>query len=143
MPKGALQIGELAKRTALSVEAIRFYEKRELLPKAARTRGRFRLYTHDDVTRVRFIRQMQGLGFSLREIKQLVDLRSRNLEVCEAVRALLQEKLSEVRVKIGELETLESELTADLRKCDQELQSRQHCPASPCPVLQEINADEG
>ncbi len=138
MHDGQLRIGELAKRTALSVEAIRFYEHRELLPKAPRTRGRFRLYTHDDVARIRFIRQMQGLGFSLREIKQLVDLRSRRVDACESVRALLQEKLSQIKVKIGDLETLESELTADLRKCDQELFSCQHRPACPCPVLQEM-----
>lgn len=143
MHDGRLQIGELARRTELSVEAIRFYEKCELLPKATRTRGRFRLYTDQDVARIHFIRQMQALGFSLREIKQLVELRSRKVEACESVRTLLQEKLSRVRVKIGELETLEAELAADLRKCDQELESRLRRPGSPCPVLQEMYADEG
>jgi len=71
-----MQIGEVADRTALTVDAIRFYEKRNLLPKAGRSTGRFRLYTEDTIERLRFIRQMQGLGFSLREIRELIDLRS-------------------------------------------------------------------
>jgi DNA-binding transcriptional MerR regulator len=58
-----MQIGEVAKWTALTVDAIRFYERRALLPKASRTVRRFRLYTNDDVARLGSIRQMQGLGF--------------------------------------------------------------------------------
>ncbi len=61
-----MQIGEVAKLTALSVDAIRFYERRTLLPKAPRTAGRFRLYSHEDVAQLSFIRKMQGLGFSLK-----------------------------------------------------------------------------
>jgi MerR HTH family regulatory protein len=64
----AIQIGEAAKRTSLSIDAIRFYERRALLPKPDRTEGRFRLYTEDDLLRLQFIREMQSLGFSLNEI---------------------------------------------------------------------------
>ena len=63
-----LRIGEVAKRTATTVDAIRFYEKRRLLPEAVRTSGHFRLYTTDDIERVRFIQQMQSLGLSLRGV---------------------------------------------------------------------------
>jgi DNA-binding transcriptional MerR regulator len=83
-----MQIGEAAKRTALTVDAIRFYEKRSLLPKPPRTAGRFRLYGDDDVARLDFIRQMQGLGFSLREVRQLLDLRGHPLNACHEVRDL-------------------------------------------------------
>jgi DNA-binding transcriptional MerR regulator len=55
-----MQIGEAAKQASLTMDAIRFYERRALLPKAARTTGRFRLYTADDVARLQLIRQMQG-----------------------------------------------------------------------------------
>jgi MerR family mercuric resistance operon transcriptional regulator/MerR family gold-responsive transcriptional activator of gol and ges genes len=137
MLNGHLRIGELAKRTQMSVEAIRFYEKRGLLPKAARTAGRFRLYVTDDVARVRFIRQMQSLGFSLQEIKQLAELRSRNAEACESVRELLEEKLTQIQTKIDELRSLESALIADLHKCDQELKHRQRHAAGACPVLKQ------
>jgi DNA-binding transcriptional MerR regulator len=133
----SLRIGELASRAAMTVDAIRFYEKRGLLPKAQRSTGRFRVYSSRDVERVRFIRQMQALGFSLREIRELVDLRGRKTEACETVRQLLQEKLSATRAKARQLKQLETELLADLRKCNEELSHRRKHKPCPCPVLEE------
>jgi DNA-binding transcriptional MerR regulator len=131
-----MQIGELAQRTALTVDAIRFYEKRGLLPKPVRSKGRFRLYTDDDTERLRFIRQVLRLGFSLAEVRELVDLRARKVAACESVRKLLKGKLSDVRAKVRELEALESELIADLQKCSQELKRRRRHAAAACPVLE-------
>ena len=96
----AMQIGEVAERTALTVDAIRFYEKRKLLPKADRSAGRFRLYSEEIIERLHFIQQMQGLGFSLREVRELIQLRERKVEACESVRELLKAKLTDVRVKV-------------------------------------------
>jgi MerR family transcriptional regulator, copper efflux regulator len=133
-----MQIGELAKRTTLTVDAIRFYEKRRLLPEPARTAGRFRLYATDDIERLNFVRQMHGLGFSLREIKELTDLRVHKVEACESVRDLLKKKLEEVRRKIREIEQLEAELVKDLKKCNKELKHRRRYTACACPVLDEV-----
>src|SRR6266705_1709609 len=119
-----MQIGEVAERTALTVDAIRFYEKRNLLPKAVRSTGRFRLYTEDAIERIRFIWQMQGQGFSLREIGELIELRAHRVDACEAVRELLKARLGDVRAKLRELRQLESELQADLHKCNRELNHR-------------------
>ena len=130
------RIGEAAKRTCVSVDTIRFYERRELLPKPQRTSGRFRLYTEDDLVRLKFIREMQGLGFSLDEIKQLAFLRGRDIDACSTVRDLISTKLNAVRTKIHELRKIEIELNANLRKCSRELRTRQNRNASPCPVLQ-------
>ena len=130
-----MQIGELAKRTTLTVDAIRFYEKRQLLPKATRSTGGFRLYTTTDIEQLHFIRQMHELGFSLREIRELIELRTRKVAGCESVRELLNGKLVGVRAKLQELQKLESELMADLRKCNKELKRRQRHGASACPVL--------
>ena len=132
-----MQIGELAKRTTLTVDAIRFYEKRQLLPKAIRSTGGFRLYTTSDIEQLHFIRQMHELGFSLREVRELIELRTRKVAACESVRELLKGKLMVVRSKLQELQKLESELTADLRKCNKELKRRQRHAASACPVLDE------
>jgi len=121
----------------MTVDAIRFYEKRGLLPKAQRSAGRFRVYSPSDLERVRFIRQMQVLGFSLREIRELVDLRGRKTEACETVRKLLHEKLAATRSKARQLKQLEAELLADLRKCNEELRHRQKHKPCPCPVLEE------
>jgi DNA-binding transcriptional MerR regulator len=110
------QIGELARRTALSVDAIRFYERRKPLPAAFRSAGRFRLYTTDDIERLRFVQRMQRLGFSLEEIKQLTAIRADSAHACAAVRQFLKTKLHGVKMKIRELQQLETELRADLGK---------------------------
>jgi MerR family mercuric resistance operon transcriptional regulator len=135
-----MQIGQLAKRTALTVDAIRFYERRQLLPKATRSTGGFRLYAKDDIERLHFIRQMHKLGFSLREIRELIDLRTRKIAACEPVRELLKHKVVDVRTKLRDLQRLEFELMADLKKCNKELKRRQRHVASACPVLEEVAA---
>ncbi len=133
-----MQIGEVAERTVLTIDAIRFYEKRNLLPKAGRSAGGFRLYTEDAIERIRFIRQMQGLGFSLREIGELIELRAHKVDACEAVKKLIETKLADVRAKLQELRQLESELEADLRKCNRdELNHRRRHSPGACPVLED------
>ena len=133
------QIGELSRRTALSIDAIRFYEHRRLLPPASRSAGRFRLYRAEDIDRLRFVQRMQRLGFSLEEIRQLTGIRADESHACAAVRQFLKTKLAEVTEKIRELQHVRSELTTDLRKCDRVLKS-QRGKACACPVLEE--ADE-
>jgi MerR family copper efflux transcriptional regulator len=132
-----MQIGEVAKRTSLTVDAIRFYEKRKLLPKAVRSAGRFRLYGAGSIERLHFIQQMQGLGFSLREVGELIQLRERKVDSCESVKELLGAKLIDVRAKLQELRRLESGLEMDLRKCNRELNHRRRRTACACPVLEE------
>jgi DNA-binding transcriptional MerR regulator len=131
------QIGELARRTALSIDAIRFYERRKLLPPAFRSTGRFRLYTTDDIERLRFVQRMQRLGFSLEEIKQLMAIRADRAHACVAVRRFLKTKLEGVRTKIRELQQLDTELKADLGKCNRALK-QQRGKTCACPVLEEI-----
>ena len=140
---GTIQIGEAAKLTALSIDAIRLYERRALLPKLSRTPGRFRLYTADDLSRLTFIKQMQGVGFSLLEIKRLLDLRERPRDACRDVSELLKTKLAKVHGSIRELKKLERELAVDLKKCNRELRySKKHTPRN-CPVLQIPNKSNG
>ena len=134
----AMQIGEVAKRTSLTVDAIRFYEKRKLLPKALRSAGRFRLYGDGTIERLHFIQQMQGLGFSLREVGELIQLRERKVDACESVKELVMAKLIDIRAKLQELRHLESELEMDLRKCNRELNHRRRHVACACPVLDEV-----
>ncbi len=138
-PLSTIQIGEAAQRAQLTIDTIRFYERKALLPRAPRTAGQFRLYTADDVARLTFIKQMQGLGFSLQEIKQLLDLRDRGGHACREVRNLLSSKLTEIRNKIRDLRNLERELVGDLQKCDRELKNRRRHEAQQCPILSSAN----
>ncbi len=80
---------------------------------------------------------MQGLGFSLREVGELIQLRERKVDACESVQELLTAKLFDVRAKLQELRHLESELEIDLRKCNRELNHRLRHAACACPVLEE------
>ncbi len=98
-----MQIGIVAKKIGLSVDAIRFYERNALLPRAPRTEGGFRQYGENDVATLAFIRRAQGLGFKLSEIRALLNLRGNRLQACAPVRRRLQEKLVDVQRKLADL----------------------------------------
>src|SRR5258708_7848572 len=109
MGTASLQIGKVALRTGLSVDAIRFYEKSGLLPRPTRTRGGYRLYHEREIADLEFIQQAQQLGFSLNEIRELFSIQRHPHEVCGQVRELIVQKLAVVREKIAELQRLEAE----------------------------------
>ena len=135
----SFQIGHVAKRTGLTVDAIRFYEKAGVLPRAARSTAGYRLYQDRDVAQLEFIQRAQQLGFSLNEIRELVSIEHHPQEACIHVRDLIAQKLAVVRSKIEELRKLETGLTASLEECRKALlkpANNQDC----CPVLQNIAA---
>src|SRR5216684_5479059 len=124
-----MQIGIVAKKIGVSVDAIRFYERNALLPRAPRTQGGFRQYGENDVETLAFIRRVQGLGFKLSEIRGLLSLRGTRLQPCAPVRRRLKEKLADVQQKLTDLQNLEHELRLALRSCDKELRKQDaHCP---------------
>jgi MerR family copper efflux transcriptional regulator len=131
-----MQIGVVAKKIGLSVDAIRFYERNALLPQPPRTPGGFRQYGEKDVETLAFIRRVQGLGFKLSEIRLLLDLRGSRLQPCAPVRRRLEEKLSDIQQKLVGLQKLEHELRLALRSCNKELRKR----SAHCPILSERNS---
>lgn len=128
-----MQIGIVARRIGLSVDAIRFYERNALLPRALRTPGGFRQYGEGDVETLAFIRRVQALGFKLSEIRGLLTLRGNRLQPCAPVRRRLEVKLADVQRKLADLRRLEQELRLALRNCDKELRKR----STHCPILRE------
>jgi MerR family copper efflux transcriptional regulator len=124
-----MQIGSVAKKIGLSVDAIRFYERSSLLPRPPRTAGGFRQYGESDVETLAFIRRVQGLGFKLSEIRGLLNLRGARLQPCAPVRRRLEAKLSDVQRKLTDLQRLEHELRLALRSCDKAMRMQPaHCP---------------
>jgi MerR family copper efflux transcriptional regulator len=124
-----MQIGLVAKKIGLSVDAIRFYERSELLPCPPRSEGGFRQYEETDVETLAFIRRVQGLGFKLSEIRALLDLRRDRLQPCAPVRKRLEEKLADVQHKLANLRKLKHDLKSALKICDTELSKKKaHCP---------------
>src|SRR6266851_3770988 len=132
-----LQIGQVAQKTGLSVDTIRFYEKAGLLPRPVRTEGGYRLYHQREVADLAFIQKAQRLGFSLSEIRELFSIQRHPHEVCVHVRDLIAQKLAVVRTKIEELQTLEDGLTGALEQCRNALRQPVKHPDT-CPVLREI-----
>jgi len=128
-----MQIGIVAKKIGLSVDAIRFYERNGLLPRPPRTEGGFRRYGDSDVETLAFVRRVQDLGFKLSEIRGLLRLRGNRLQPCAPVQRRLQEKLADVQRKLGDLHKLEHELRLALRGCNRELRKRN----AHCPILRE------
>jgi DNA-binding transcriptional MerR regulator len=130
-----MQIGTIAKKIGLTPDAIRFYERNALLPSPSRSAGGFRQYGEGDVETLEFIRRVQGLGFTLREIGELLELRRTRLQPCAPVCRRLDAKLSQVRQKVNDLHKLEHELRVALGSCKRELHKR----SAPCPLLRGPN----
>lgn len=130
-----MQIGIVAKKIGLSVDAIRFYERNALLPRPPRTQGGFRQYAESDVETLTFIRRIQRLGFKLSEIRALLRLRGNRLQPCAPVRRRLEQKLSDVQQKLSDLHKLEHEVQLALRRCNKELRKR----SAHCPILRDTN----
>jgi len=126
-----LKIGEVAVRAGVSVDALRYYERMKLLPPALRTSGGFRLFTHEHIERVKFIKQAQELGFSLEEIKGL--LATGGADECRKVRNLLRLKLSELDDRLKVMKDFRRLLARQLSACDTELE--QHGESACCPVV--------
>ena len=114
----AMTISRAARAAGVGVETVRFYERRHLIVRPSKpSDGGFRLYPPETVERVRFIRQAQGLGFSLREIEELLSLRADPATDCGQVRERAVVKLEDVERKIGELERFRRALEALIAAC--------------------------
>ena len=134
MPSGdALTIGGLAKAAGIGVETVRFYERRGLIPEPPRTGSGYRQYAPGMVERLRFIRRAQGLGFTLAEISELLELRVDEVAACGSVEVQAREKLDQVAGKIDELRRIEAALERLVEKCE----ARK--PTGECPILETLD----
>ena len=112
-----LTIGKLAEISGVGVETVRFYQRKDLLrePKAI---GRFRTYTEDDAQRIRFIKRAQDLGFTLNEVKELLELNTKSRVTCGTVKTKTEAKIKEIEEKIADLERMRSSLLKLAKACD-------------------------
>lgn len=130
-----MTIGKMAKSTGISVEAIRFYEREGLIKQPPKLRGAgHRQYDNDIVKRVVFIRRAKDLGFSLKEIKELLSLRVQSKAKCSSVKSKAEGKLLEVNRKVTELLAIKSALQDLISSCDSQ------SPTADCPILNALDA---
>ena len=135
MSQSEFRIGEVAAQAGVSVDTVRYYERRRLLPRASRTRSGFRVFTSGTVERIRFIKQAQDIGLSLDEIGELLATEGSASE-CRRVRDLLRTKLTEFDERLKALRTFRRTLTHYLAECEDALENQGE--AAKCPVMVEI-----
>jgi len=121
-------VGQLAKEAGMNVETIRYYEKQKLLPKPRRKESRYRVYDSDDLKRLLFIKRAKELGFTLKEIKELMDLRIESTATCGDVKHMAQHKLQDVDNRIIDLKKIRSVLVKLIDQCVNEEVSSDECP---------------
>jgi MerR family mercuric resistance operon transcriptional regulator len=134
---GSLRIGEVAKRAGVSVDTLRYYERRALLGEPRRLPSGYRLFGSDSVRRVRFIRRAQELGFSLAEIAELLALRVGPGTHCQDVQRAARRRLDEIELRLARLAAMRRVLHELLRACARRSRTEE------CPILAALDAEEG
>lgn len=131
-----LRTSDVAKQADVNLETIRFYERKGLIPKPPRTTSGYRTFSPEMVRRVRFIRRAQELGFSLKEIKELLALRVDPATTCADVRQQAEAKVSDIDEKIRTLQSMKRVLTRLVATCPSRGTIRE------CPILDSLDGGQ-
>jgi DNA-binding transcriptional MerR regulator len=121
-----LKIGEVSKHSGIGIEALRFYEKSGLLDQPERTDSGYRMYDATVLERLAFIKQAQVLGFSLDEIKRIIDEKRAGQSPCAEVRELVRLRLHELDERMREMQRYRQELAAALAEWDSTGEAQGH-----------------
>ena len=130
---GPFAIGVLSRRSGVNIETIRYYERAGLLAKPARSAGGFRLYAAADAARLGFIRRARDLGFTLDDVRRLLDLADGRSQSCRRVQKIAEGHLADVRTKLADLRRMERALSGSVRSC---AEGR----LADCPLLEALAA---
>lgn len=128
-------IGQVARRACVGVETVRFYEREGLLEEPVRRASGYRQYSEEAVKQIRFIKRAQQLGFSLKEIQELLTLRVDGQTSCEQVKERAEAKIVSVEQKIAELQRMRQALLQVASLCSG------GDPSSRCPMLDALDHD--
>jgi Hg(II)-responsive transcriptional regulator len=120
-------IGQLAKQAGVKIETIRYYERVKLISQPPRPVSGYRRYSPDHIARIQFIKRAQALGFSLKEVAELLALRVGSDTVCQDVQKRVEIKITDIEAKIQMLQRMKTVLT-DLAKACTENELTNECP---------------
>lgn len=141
-----IRIGDLAAKTGVSVEALRYYEQRGLVTPSGRRASGYREYPADTVRLVRFIKRAQALGFSLAEVEELVRLRQGawSGDAPWQLREAAVAKVQDIDRRMAALGALKGALTALVKACDEAcpVDSRETCNPLPCPLIEAFESHD-
>jgi MerR family transcriptional regulator, Zn(II)-responsive regulator of zntA len=130
-----LKVSEVAKTLGINPQTLYFYERTGLIPSPQRTEAGYRLFSEEDVERLRFIARTKTLGLTLDEIKELLALREGQALTCQAVYERLAAKLVQIESQVQQLQALQAELEPLLARC-------QIHPDNACILLETLPNDE-
>jgi Hg(II)-responsive transcriptional regulator len=136
MNQETLTTGQLARASGVGVQTVRYYERIGLLRSPPRTAGGYRQYDASDVTRLRFVRSAQGLGFTLSEIEDLLALRVGPGKSCAAAADTADRAMARVEEKVRDLEAMRRSLSQLRSACDK------GSPTGDCPILKALEDEE-
>ncbi len=131
----SLTIGSVAKLAEVNIETMRYYERRGLVPRPLRSQSNYRLYSEETVRRVRFIKRAQELGFTLKEIKELLALRVTPNAKGADVRRRVKGKIEDIDSRIATLQAMRDSLRTLARKCSGK------GSISSCPILGSLDGN--
>jgi MerR family mercuric resistance operon transcriptional regulator len=129
------KIGEVASRAEVNKETVRYYEKRGLIPEPDRRRSGYRILTQRHIDQIKFIKRAQELGFTLSEIKELLDLRMDEHTTCSEIKEEAQAKHQDVVQKIEDLTRIKATLVDLIDSCSGE------GPKGDCPILEALEGE--
>jgi Hg(II)-responsive transcriptional regulator len=129
---GTLTIGKLAKKANVNIETIRYYERRALIPKPNRRASGYREYSEDTVRRIQFIKHAKELGFSLKEIHELLSLRLNSKTPCSKVKKRAEVKIADIEEKVKTLQRMKRALVKLTKACSGK------GPVMKCPILEAL-----
>lgn len=132
-----LTIGKVAERAGVKIDTLRYYERQGVIAPPGRTGSNYRVFGEDTVPRVRFVKRAQELGFSLSEIKELLELRVRENAGCAHVRDQALAKVAALEEKINSLQAMRRVLSRLADECVGE------GPLSACPILDALDEKGG
>jgi len=130
----SLTRGGLARRCGVNFETVRYYEQQGLIPEPARTASNYRIYDEEMVERVRFVTRAQELGFTLKEIRELLALRARPGARCATMRARAHAKIDDIDAKLETLQAMRRALARLTKECGG------RGPVTHCPILGALDA---
>jgi MerR family mercuric resistance operon transcriptional regulator len=136
MKMNSLTIGHLAREVGVNLETVRYYERRGLLPKPPRSASGYRLFPTDAARRLRFIRRAQELGFSLKEIRELLSLRVSRTTTSRDIRARAEAKIGDIDAKIRSLGSMKKALRKLTSACERCV------PVTECPILESLDSED-
>lgn len=131
-----LKIGEVAEGGGVNLQTIRYYEREGLLPEPPRLASGYRMFPETSVQRVRFIKRAQDLGFTLREIRELLSIRLDKTKDCSDVRRLAATKIADIEQKMRTLQSMKRVLSALSQACPGRGSTEE------CPILHSIETGD-